>query len=90
MNLYLHSESLFNMLSNCCFLPQAEQRIILLTNKGVAQSILENFGFYNKYNDEHEKVFIIFWTLQTNFCDSVHVEWLIDPCSKKVAAVCCK
>ena len=41
-----------------------------LQDKGVAQSILENFGFHNKYDDEYEKVFIIFWTLQTNFCDS--------------------
>ena len=45
--------------------------------------ILESFGFYNEY----EKVFIIFWTLQTNFCDSAHVESLLGPCSKKVSAV---
>ena len=30
------------------------------------------------------KVFIIFWPLQTNFCDSAHVEWLLGPCSKRV------
>ena len=35
---------------------------------------LENFGFHNEYDGEHEKVFIIFWTLQANFCDSAHVE----------------
>ena len=33
-------------------------------------------------------MFIIFWTLQTNFCDSAHVEWLLGLCSKKVAAIC--
>ena len=61
--------------------------LFCLQDKGVAKSILENFGFHNKYDDEYEKAFIIFWTLQTKFCDSAHVEWLLGPCSKKVAAV---
>ena len=34
--------------------------LFCLQDKGVAQSISENFGFHNKYDDEHEKVFIIF------------------------------
>ena len=51
------------------------------------QSILQNFGFHNEYGEEYEKVFIMFWILQTNFCDSAHVEWLRGPCSKKVAGV---
>ena len=58
--------------------------------QGVAQSILENFGFHKGYDDEYEKVFAIFWTLETNFSDSAHVEWLLGPCSKKVAAICHK
>ena len=88
MNLYLHLKWLFRMLSNC-FLPQAEQRLFCLQDNGVTQSILENFEF-NEYDDEYKKVFIIFWTLQINFCNSAHVEWLLSPCSKKVAAVCHK
>ena len=40
-------------------------------------TILENFRFHNKQDDEYEKEFIIFWTLQTNFCNSAHVEWLL-------------
>ena len=88
-HLYLHLKWLFRMLSNWFFLPQAEQSVILLQDKGVAQSISENFGFY-EYDDEYEKVFIIFWTLQTNFCDFAHAECLLGPCSKKVAAVCHK
>ena len=66
------------------------RELFCLQDKDVAQSILENFGFHNKYDDEYEKVFITFWTLQTKFCNSVHVEWLLSPCSKKVAAVCHK
>ena len=69
---------------------QSRASLICLQDKGVAQSILENFGFHNEHDDEYEKVFIIFWTLQTNFYDSAHVEWLLGPCSKKVAAVCHK
>ena len=51
---------------------------------------IDKFRFHNEYDDEYEKVFVIFWTLQTNFRDSVHVEWLLGPCNKKVAAVCHK
>ena len=46
--------------------------------------ILENFRFYNEY----EKVFILFWALQIYLCDYVHVELLLGPCSKNVAAIC--
>ena len=51
----------------------------LLQNKrqeecGAPTPPLENFRFHNEYDDEYEKVLIIFWTLQTNFCNSVHVE----------------
>ena len=50
------------------FLPQAEQSraLFCLEDKGVTQSILENFGFHNEYDDEYKKVLIISWTLQTN------------------------
>ena len=41
--------------------------LFCLKDKGVAQSVLENFGFHNEYDNEYEKVFITFWTLQTNF-----------------------
>ena len=51
----------------------------------ISHNVLENVGFHNEYDDEYEKVFIIFWILQANFCNSV--EWLLGPCSKKVAAV---
>ena len=78
------------MLSNCFFYHKQSRALFCLQDKGVAQLILENFGFHNKYDNEYEKVFIIFWTLQTNFCDSAHVEWLFGPCGKKVAAVCHK
>ena len=50
----------------------------------------ENFEFHKEYDNEYEKVFMIFWTLQTDFCDSGHEEWLLGPCSKKVAAACHK
>ena len=50
-------------------------------------SLLENFGFHNEYDDQNEKMFIIFWT---NFCDSAHVEWLLGPFTKKAATVCHK
>ena len=72
------------------FYHKQSRALFCLQDKGVAQSILENFEFHNEYDDEYEKVFIIFWTLQTNFCDSAHVEWLLGPCSKKVAAACHK
>ena len=74
------------------FLFNHKQRraFICLQDKGVAQLILENFGFHNEYDDEYEKVFIIVWALQTNFWDSAHVEWLLSPCSKKIAEVCHK
>ena len=58
--------------------------------KGVAQSISENFGFHNEYDEEYEKLFIIVWALHINFWDSAHVEWLLGPCCKKVAAGCHK
>ena len=41
---------------------------------------IRELRIHNEYDDEHQEVFIIFWT---NFCDSAHVEWLLDPCSKK-------
>ena len=88
MNLYLHLKWLFGMLSNCFYHKQS-RALFCLQDNGVTQSILENFEF-NEYDDEYEKVFIIFWTLQINFCNSTHVEWLLSPCSKKVAAVCHK
>ena len=73
------------MLSNCFYHKQSKA-LFCLQDEGVAHSILENFGFHNEYDDEYddeyEKVFIIFWTLQTNFCDSAHVEWLLGPCRK--------
>ena len=87
MNLYLHVKWLFRMLSNCFSFHHKQRRALCCT--GVAQSILENFGFH-EYDDENEKVFVIFWTLQTNFFDSAHGEWLLGPCRKKVAAVCHK
>ena len=51
----------------------------------ISHNVPENFGFHNEYDDEYEKVFIIFWILQASFCNSV--EWLLGPCSKKVAEV---
>ena len=78
MNLYLHLKRLFYNAFKL-FLPQVEQSVFCLQDKGVAQSISENFGFHNDYDDEYEEVFIIFWTLQTNFCDSARVKWLLGP-----------
>ena len=89
MNLYLHLKWLFRMLSNCFYHKQS-RALFCSQDKVVARSILENFGFHNEYDDKYEKVFIIFWTLQANFCNSAHVEWLLGPCSKKIAAVCHK
>ena len=76
MKLYLHFKWFFRMLSSCFFYHTQSRALFCLQDKCVAWSMLENFGFHNEY----EKVFIIFWTLQTNFCDSAHV----GPCSKKV------
>ena len=40
-------------------LPQAEESVILLTSrKGVAQSISENFGFHNEYDDDAPGKFV--------------------------------
>ena len=89
MNLCLHLKWLLECFQTVLFLTTS-RALFCLQDKGVAQLILENFGFHNEYDDEYEKLFIIFWTLQTNFCDSAHVEWLLGPCSKKVAAVCHK
>ena len=47
------------MLSNCFYHKQI-RALFCLQDKGVAQSMLENFGFHNEYDDEYEKVFIIF------------------------------
>ena len=89
----------FKILSNCLFTTSREEhysaynmKVIysLFCLQDIAQSVLENFGFHNEYDDEYEKTFIIFWTLQTNFCDSAHVEWLLGPCGKKVVADCQK
>ena len=79
------------MLSNRIFYHR-QSRALFSAYKiiGVAQSILENFGFHNEYDHEYEKVFTIFWTLQINFWDPAHVEWLLGPCRKKVAAACHK
>ena len=66
------------------FYHKQSRALFCLQDKGVAQSILENFEFHNEYDDEYEKVFIIFWTLQTNFCDFAHVEWLLGPYGEKV------
>ena len=33
-------------------------------------------------------MFILFWALQIYLCDYVHVELLLGPCSKNVAAIC--
>ena len=72
-------KELFRMLLNCFFFYHNQSRALFcLQHKGVAQSILKDFGFH-EYDDEHEKVFITFCTLQNNFCDSVHVEWLLGP-----------
>ena len=43
-----------------------------------------------EYADEYQKVFVLFWTLQTYLCDSAHVESFLGPCSKKVAVFCLK
>ena len=67
MNLYLHLKCFFRMLSNCFFFHKQSIALCCLQGKGVAQLILENFGFHNEYSDEYEKMFIIFWTLQTSF-----------------------
>ena len=82
---------------NCNFLTAIFSAIAIPTlialkhqDKGVAQSILENFGFHNEYDGKYEKMFTIFWILQANFCDSTHFEWLLGFYSKKVAAVCHK
>ena len=74
----------------CVFNHKQSRALFCLQDKGVAQSISENFGFHSEYDNEYEKLFIIVWTLQTNFWDSAHVEWLLRPCSKKVDAVCHK
>ena len=55
------------------FYHKQSRALFCLQDKGVAQSILENFGFHNEYDDEYEKVFNIVWTLRTSFCDSAHV-----------------
>ena len=89
MNLYVHLKWLFKMLSTFFYSTSREERYSAYKMK-VLHSQLENFRFHNKYNDEYEKVFIIFWTLQTNFCNFVHVEWFLGPCSKKVVAACHK
>ena len=70
MNLYLHLKMALLECFQTVFYHKQSRALFCLQDKGVAQSISENFGFHNKY----EKVFIIFWTLQTNFCDSAHVE----------------
>ena len=65
-------ESIFKMASLECFqnvfffCHKQSRALFFLRDKGNAQSVLKNFGFDNEY----EKVFIIFWTLQTNFCNS--------------------
>ena len=73
MNLYLHLKWFLECFQTV-FYHKQRRALFCLQVKGAAQSILENFGFHNEYDDEYEKVFIIFWTLQTNFCDSAHVE----------------
>ena len=74
MNLYLHLKWLFQSAFKLSFYHNQSRALFCLQDICVAQSILENFGFHNEYDGEYEKVFIIFWTLQTNFCDSTHVE----------------
>ena len=86
-NLYLHLKWLFLRCfqTGCCFFYHKQSRTLFcLQYKGVAQPILQNFGFHNEYDDEYEKVFIIFWTLQTNFCDSAHVELLLGLVARKL------
>ena len=76
------------MLSNWFFFNHKQSRALFyLEDKGVAQSILENFGFHNEYDEEYEIVFIIVWTLQTNFWDSAHVEWLLGLVARKLMQV---
>ena len=38
------------------FYHKQSRALLCLQNKGVAQSILEKFGFYDDYNDKYEKV----------------------------------
>ena len=42
------------------FFHKQSRALCCLQGKGVAQSIFENFEFHNEYDDEYEKVFIIF------------------------------
>ena len=56
MNLYLHLKWPFKN----CF-----QTVFFTTSREERYSAykMKNFGFHSKYDDEYEKVFIIFWTL---------------------------
>ena len=58
-----------------------------LTPIFLRNELSENFRFYNEYDDEYNKMFILFWTLQKYLYGSAHVERLVGPCSKKVAPI---
>ena len=62
MNLYLHLKWLLACFQTI-FYHKYSRALFILQDKDVAQSILENFGFHKEYNEEYEKVFIIFWIL---------------------------
>ena len=84
MNLYLHLKWFFLECFQTVFYHKQSRALFFLQDRGVAQSVLDNFGFHNEYDNEYEKVFVIFWNLQTNFCDSAHVEWLLVLVAKKL------
>ena len=93
MNLYLHLKWLFRMLSNSCFFLTTSR-----VERYTAYKIKVLHSKYQRTSDfttstmtsTRKCLFIIVWALQTNSRNSAHVEWLLGPCGKKVAAVCNK
>ena len=63
MNLYLHLKGLLASFQTIFYHKQS-RALFCLQDKDDVQSILENFGLHNEYDEEYEKVFTIFWVVE--------------------------
>ena len=77
MNLHLHLKWLFRMLLNCCLTTSRAERYS--AKMKVLHSQYWRTSDFTTNTMTSTRVFIIFWTLQTNFCDSARFGWLLGP-----------